>query len=345
MISSGIPVQRHNMKENSRKLKSAINKQGEILHRKIDIFVDKLSSLIDEMDYKLLAALNEKDDDYTNSISEIKQSITDLKTILDSNDMNLVSTYQSKINMFERLPSILTMTLPTFSPREINKINIDEQFGSLSGLFIKTEEQGTILKSLGAGSSPPDKKTLIGAPRNIKIINITHMHGSQINIDSISCVSNNEFWISGDDNVMRLYNHQGHIVKSIQTRSGNIPKDTAVTRSGDLVYTDPKHFTVSIVKNTQIHDLIRLRNRKPLYVCCSSLGDFLVVIQDLTYKKLKVMRYSGSTEEQDTQFLFRFRENIVENKNFDICVADGQGKAIVVINHAGKLRYTRVVPK
>lgn len=158
MISSGIPVQRHNMKENSRMLKSAINKQGEILHRKIDIFVDKLSSLIDEMDYKLLAALNEKDDDYTNSISEIKQSITDLKTILDSNDMNLVSTYQSKINMFERLPSILTMTLPTFSPREFNKINIDEQFGSLSGLFIKTEEQGTILKSLGAGSSPPDKK-------------------------------------------------------------------------------------------------------------------------------------------------------------------------------------------
>lgn len=70
MISSRIPVQRHNMKENSRKLKLAINKQGEILHRKIDIFVDKLSSLIDEMDYKLLAALNEKDDDYTNSISE-----------------------------------------------------------------------------------------------------------------------------------------------------------------------------------------------------------------------------------------------------------------------------------
>lgn len=178
------------------------------------------------------------------------------------------------------------------------------------------------------------------------------MHGSQINIDSISCVSNNEFWISGDDNVMRLYNHQGHIVKSIQTRSGNTPKDTAVTRSGDLVYTNPKIFTVSIVKNTQIHDLIRLRNRKPIYVCCYSLGDFLVVIQDLTYKKLKVMRYSGSTEEQDTQFyakgeclytfsgfLFRFRENIVENKNFDICVADGQGKAIVVINHAGKLQY------
>lgn len=150
-------------------------------------------------------------------------------------------------------------------------------------------------------SSPSVKKTLIDVPRIITIINITHGH--QIRIDSISCVSNNEFWICGNDNVMRLYNHQGHLVKSIQTKSGNIPKDTAVTRSGDLVYTDPENFTVSIVKNnTQIHDLIKLRNRKPLYVCCSSLGDFLVVIDDLTENKSKVMRYSGSTGKQAIQF-------------------------------------------
>lgn len=60
------------MKENLRKLKLVINKQGEILYRKIDIFVDKLSFFIDEMDYKLFVVLNEKDDDYINSIFEIK---------------------------------------------------------------------------------------------------------------------------------------------------------------------------------------------------------------------------------------------------------------------------------
>lgn len=60
------------MKENLRKLKLVINKQGEILYRKIDIFVDKLSFFIDEMDYKLFVVLNEKDDYYINSIFEIK---------------------------------------------------------------------------------------------------------------------------------------------------------------------------------------------------------------------------------------------------------------------------------
>lgn len=42
------------------------------MYRKIDIFVDKLSFFIDEMDYKLFVVLNEKDDDYINSIFEIK---------------------------------------------------------------------------------------------------------------------------------------------------------------------------------------------------------------------------------------------------------------------------------
>lgn len=81
------------MKENLRKLKLVINKQGEILYRKIDIFVDKLSFFIDEMDYKLFVVLNEKDDDYINSIFEIKESIIDLKIILDFNDMNFVFIY------------------------------------------------------------------------------------------------------------------------------------------------------------------------------------------------------------------------------------------------------------
>lgn len=68
------------------------------------------------------------------------------------------------------------------------------------------------------------------------------------------------------------------------------------------------------------------------------------------------MRYSGSTKKQAVQFnaegeylytfsgLFHFRKNIVENRNFDICVVNCQGEATVVINHAGKLRskYMRI---
>lgn len=38
-------------------------------------------------------------------------------------------------------------------------------------------------------------------------------------------------------------------------------------------------------------------------------------------------------------FFYCFRKNIVENKNFDICVVDGMGKVIVVINYVGKFWY------
>lgn len=53
------------------------------------------------------------------------------------------------------------------------------------------------------------------------------------------------------------------------------------------------------------------------------------------------MRNSGSTKKQAVQFnvegeclytfsgLFQFRKNIVENRNFDICVANCRGEATV----------------
>lgn len=68
------------------------------------------------MDSQLLAALNEKEVEYTNSISEINQSIADSKTLQDSNDKCLVSTYQSRNDRFRRLPTKLTVSSPIYVP-------------------------------------------------------------------------------------------------------------------------------------------------------------------------------------------------------------------------------------
>uniref|UniRef100_K1PPC9 Tripartite motif-containing protein 2 n=1 Tax=Magallana gigas TaxID=29159 RepID=K1PPC9_MAGGI len=62
----------------------------------------------------------------------------------------------------------------------------------------------------------------------------------------------------------------------------------------------------------------------------------------------KVVRYSGSTEKQTFQFDDEFEplysgnssiKYITENKNYDICVADSEACAIVVVNQDGKLRW------
>ena len=74
----------------------------------------------------------------------------------------------------------------------------------------------------------------------------------------MSCLSDGEFWTRGDDKTLKLYNMRGEILKSVQTKSGNEPEDIAVTRSGDLLYTDYNDSSINLVSGTQIETLITL---------------------------------------------------------------------------------------
>ena len=212
-------------------------------------------------------------------------------------------------------------------------------------IAIPKEEHSGPRKTSGAVSSLHAKPQII--------LEIITDCGERKRLLSVSCLGNSEFWTSAKDNILRLYNLQGELLKSGRTKSGNRPSNIAVIKSGDLVYTDHNDRSINILKNTKIDLLVRLRGWLPLYVCGTSSTDLLVIMISDDEKQSKVVRFSGFTETQSIQTddfghpLYSTTndpKDLSENRNLDICVADYSGGAVVVVSAAGKLRYRYTGP-
>ncbi|XP_055999023.1 E3 ubiquitin-protein ligase TRIM36-like [Ostrea edulis] len=340
-MASDVQTEKAELETKYGKLTTIADQQGEILHQEITAIVNRRKSAIAEMKTKHLDALNKNTEEITQKMAELKQIMSDLKSILKSNDVSLTSTYKSRNSQFRTLPPKVRVTLPSFSPQKINKDQLNEMFGSLPPLSINTEH-GDTMKSAEAVSSPP-VKPLLDEPRVTATIDTGYKE-----LLSVSCLSEDQVWTCGNKKTMKLLNLQSKLLTSIKTKSGREPKDIAVTRDGDLVYTDDSNNTVNLIKNKQIQTVITLQGWRPLSVCCTAGNDLLVTMISDDYKQSKVVRYSGSTEKQSIQFddqgrpLYSSGDNttyISENKNLDICVADWSASAVVVVNQSGKLRF------
>ncbi|XP_056004205.1 tripartite motif-containing protein 2-like [Ostrea edulis] len=338
-MASDVHTEKIELETNYGELTTIADQQGEALHREITAIVNQRKSNIQEMKNKHLSTLNKNTDEITQKMAELKQIMSDLKSILKSNDVSLTSSYKSRNSEFRTLPPKVRVTVPSFSAQKINKDQLNEMFGSLSPLSINTEHGDTI-KSAEAVSSPP-VKPLLDEPRVTATIDTGYEY-----LASVSCLSEDQVWTCGDNETMKLLNLQSKLLTSIQTKSRKPPTDIAVTRDGDLVYTDTSDGTVNLIKNKQIQTVITLQGWYPLNVCSTASGDLLVTMYSDDDKQSKVVRYSGSTEKQSIQFDDQGRplyssgdyiKYLSENKNLDICVADTS--AVVVVNQSGKLRF------
>lgn len=223
------------------------------------------------------------------------------------------------------------MSLPSFIPLKINSEKIYEQFCLIKldkATSFKAEEHCYFMDAPSADSSQRDTSP-IEEPNRTNVIYSEYK--ALFKLCSGSCLSNEEIWLTSEDSVIRLYNlREENVSKSIHTKSGSPPKDIAVTSSGDLVYTDYTDRTVNIVKNTNIHTVIRLRGWSPLNVCITSSSDILVVMFS-NDERTKVVRFTDFEEKQNIEFndkgqsLYSSGDSkkcISENKNMDICVSD-----------------------
>lgn len=341
-ISSNIQVQKDILTENSQTVKTAISKHGDDLHQEVESLITKLKSDLYKTESKQLASLNKQQNEVAVTISEIKKSIARLRKLSNSNDDSLLLSYNSRNAEFRNLPHEIEVTLPSFTPNKINREQLHKQIGSLS---FTTKGQLCTKVKRGVKSSLQDR-LLPSEPSTLITIETGYR-----SLYSVSCIGDEEIWTCGLDNIMRLYNIQGELVKSIQTKSGNLPQDISVTRDGELIYVDHEDRSVNLVNNKRIEAVVRLQWWKPCNVCCTSSGGFLVMMIKDENKQSRVLRYTGS--EKHT---FQFNDNgkllyssggmkyVSENKNQDICVADNKAQAIVVINKNGKHRFSYTGP-
>ncbi|XP_056009443.1 uncharacterized protein LOC130051501 [Ostrea edulis] len=220
-MATEVQTEKTELQTNYGKLTTAADQQGEVLHRKIPAIVNQRKSDVEEMKNKHMGALDKNTVEITNKITEFKKIIEDLKKILNTKDASLTSTYKSRNGEFRQLPPKVQVTLPRFSSSKINKNLLSEMLGSLSSLSITAEKQSYTMTSPEA-ASPPPVKPLLNKPRLIATINTGYRH-----LLSISCLSDEEVWTRGNNEIMKLLNLQSELLTSIQTKSGNRPLDIA----------------------------------------------------------------------------------------------------------------------
>ncbi|XP_062614675.1 E3 ubiquitin-protein ligase TRIM71-like [Saccostrea cucullata] len=206
-------------------LSEAVIKQGEELQKEIKNSVEEMNGEIKKMRTKHVDILHDHLEEMRKIRSDIHQSLETLREVTESNDVALVMGFKSRNKEFFRLPQKVEVTGPKFDPKEIDRQQVNEVFGTLLPLSTRSVEHGYTVKM--------PVKHLLDDPELIGAVDT----GSR-KLYSVSCYRDVNIWVSGRYSTIKCYDNQGSLIKSIEIISDAWPSDIAVTSNGYLVYSD-----------------------------------------------------------------------------------------------------------
>eukprot|EP00105_Crassostrea_gigas_P036529 XP_019920677.1 PREDICTED: uncharacterized protein LOC105323222 [Crassostrea gigas] len=328
-----------NLDEGYEKLTTEISKQGEEWHREIDIVINKMKTEINEIKLKHESILKKHLNEIKQMQSLIEETLIVLGELEKSTEMITAIEYISKIKTFSKLPPRVNVLLPTFIPKPIDHEHLYNFFGQIIPLCNAMQEH-----VLSINQPKTSVRELLEKAEPVATIQT----GYYI-LYSVTCLNEEIFWTCGGvSSDIKCFDVKGNLLRTIKTKSEVNLNDIAVDGDGDLLYSDWGTKTVNKVKNEQTEELIRLQVWRPFNLCVTCTGDLLVTMCSDDETQSKVVRYSGSTEKQTIQFddegkpLYSgnsLMKYITENRNNDICVADYNAGAVVVVDESGKLRW------
>nr|XP_022290185.1 uncharacterized protein LOC111101852 isoform X6 [Crassostrea virginica] len=333
-ISTEIKNQIANLDVDYQKFTTQMSKHREELHREIDNVMDQREKEIDENKLKHLSILTKHLEEVKQLQSLMQESLHNLNEMEDSNEVTSTIHYNSKNQEFSKLPPKVIVSMP----KPIEKEELRNLIGKLTPLSTTLEERVFTAKKPNTSV-----RELLDKPEVLNTIKTGYEE-----LWSVACLNEEEIWTSGKRTAIKCFNTQDVLQKKIKTKSGSWPRGIAVYSDGALVYSDWRKRTVYKVKNDQTEKIIRLQGWRPFNLCVTSSGDLLVTMYSDDKTQSKMVRYSGSTVKQTIQFdddgqpLYSgnsITKYITENRNLDICVADSEAGAVVVVNQAGKLRF------
>nr|XP_022286998.1 uncharacterized protein LOC111099827 [Crassostrea virginica] len=343
-IATEIKNQIANLDVDYQKFTTQLSKHREELHREIDDVMNQKEKEIDENKLNHLSILTKHLEEVKQLQSLMQESLHNLNEMEDSNEVTSTIHYNSKNQEFSKLPPKVIVSMPNFIPKPIEKEELRSLIGKLTPLSTTLEERVFTAKKPNTSV-----RELLDEPEVLNTIKTGHEK-----LRNVTCLNEKKIWTSGETTAdIKCFNTRGVLQKTIKTKSGIRPRDIAVYSDGALVYSDGGTRTVYKVKNDQTEKIIRLQGWKPTQLCVTSSGDLLVTMVSNDETQSKVVCYSGSTVKQTIQFddegqpLYSGNYNskyITENRNLDICVADYEAGAVVVVYQAGKLRFRYTGP-
>ncbi|XP_061188641.1 uncharacterized protein LOC133196800 [Saccostrea echinata] len=334
------------LSNNYSNLRSAVLQRGDELHQLIDSAITKCHSDIDAMENQEISRVEQNLSVFQRLLKTVQNKIKENYKYLQSMDKEMLS-YSSMLTEFREVPSRLTLAVPPMFIPATMGMNTDDKFLKYIGKIIPSK---IIINDSYTLTQTYSNRELLRKPYVIATIEIPKYVYK--NLCRLCCVGKEQAWVNGSSKSLIRCDKQGSIMEVVDTLSGDIPVGLAVTKDEELMYTDRKAKSINIVRNGTTEVLCKPK-WFPGTICSTDDGDFLVAMWNgLSGKKkeIKVTRFCKTGVKQDIQYdekgqpLFKIEGEftglaVTENRNGNICVADWNANAVVVVDRRGKPRF------